>query len=156
MQAHGDPALTAQTILELDTQAIGRLRDLLLEERAALGTRDAGRLDGTVQNKIECLRQLERNEQERRQLLHRCGTADWSGLLSSLDPTLGAGWERLRGRLREVAELTEINEKIVNRTRYSTTRLLALLRGRIEEPDGVYDRSGRTAGYGDNRPIASA
>jgi flagellar biosynthesis/type III secretory pathway chaperone len=156
MQSGNEAARSARAILELDTQAVGRLRESLLEEQLALGTRDHQRLDGAVQHTLECLRQLERNEQERRQLLARCGSADWSGLLATLDPALEDGWVQLRGTLREVAELTAVNEKIINRTRHSTARLLTLLRGQIEEPDGVYDRSGRTSGYGDIRAITRA
>lgn len=156
MQAHSDTARNARAILDLDTDAIGRLRELLLEERAALGARDHERLSGAVQHKIECLRLLERNEQARRQLLRHCGSTDWSRLLVSLDPQLGDGWQLLCERLREVEELTAVNEKIINRTRHSTLRLLTILRGRVDDPDGVYDRSGRTTGYGDNRAITSA
>lgn len=156
MQSGNEAARSARTILELDTRAVDRLRELLLEEQVALGARDHLRLDGAVQHKLECLRQLERNEQERRQLLARSGSSDWGDLLAAIDPALRDGWARLRGSLREVADLTAVNEKIISRTRYSTTRLLGLLRGQIEEADGVYDRSGRTSGYGDNRAITRA
>jgi flagellar biosynthesis/type III secretory pathway chaperone len=156
MHDSSENARSARAILELDNEQVVRLRELLIEERDALGAHDAERLGGAVQNKLECLRALERNEQERRALLRRCGTPDWNRLLVSLDPTLGDGWESLRSRLREVAELTEVNEKIVNRSRHSTARLLAILRGNIDQPSGVYDRSGRTSPYGDNRPITSA
>jgi flagellar biosynthesis/type III secretory pathway chaperone len=157
MSIPGDNLRSARAILEVDQQTVARLGELLLDERAALTERDAERLGGVVQHKLECLKLLERNEVERRALLRRCATADWSRLLVSLDPSLGDSWAQLRTRLREIAELTEVNEKIVNRTRYSTARLLALLRGNITEPvAGVYDRSGRTSGYGDNRAITSA
>jgi flagellar biosynthesis/type III secretory pathway chaperone len=156
MHASNDTARSARAILDLDTRAIGHLRELLLEEQAALGARDADRLGSAVQRKLECLMQLERNAQERRELLRRSGSGDWNRLIATLSPELREAWEQLRVQLRDVADLTEVNEKIVNRTRHSTTRLLALLRGRTEEPDGVYDRSGRTSGYGDNRAITSA
>jgi len=157
MRQHAETARSARAILDLDTRTVGRLRELLLEERDALSTRDAERLGGAVQSKLECLKQLERNEADRRALLQRAGAGtDWSRLLGSLDPELGEGWASLRNSLREVAELTEVNEKIVNRSRHSTARLLAILRGRGDDANAVYDRSGRTQGHGDNRPITSA
>jgi flagellar biosynthesis/type III secretory pathway chaperone len=156
MTAIVDAAARARALLDLDHQFIDRLRELLLAERAAIEDRDARRLAETVQHTQDCVRQLERNEQERKLLLGRSGAGDWPALLRSLDPTLEGAWQALQARLREVAEITEVNARIVNRARRSTSRLLSLLRGQGTEPAGVYDRSGRTRAHGDNRAITSA
>lgn len=146
----------ARALLARDIESVARLHSLLLEERAAVTGRELGALASVVQAKVECLRALEAQEQERLQLMRANRASDWGGLLASLDPALAADWKAFHGRLREVAEITETNEKIVNRTRRSTQKLLALLRGQGGEPVGVYDRSGRTHPWGDNRAITSA
>lgn len=150
-----DAELAARAIIESDLHGVERLRGLLLEERAALSTRDAARLESTVQQKLLCLQTLDANEAQRRQLLARQHTNDWPGLLRDMDAALARDWNVLLERLREVAQLGEVNERIVKRSSRSTSRMLALLRGQIA-PVGVYDRSGRTHACGDNRPITSA
>jgi flagellar biosynthesis/type III secretory pathway chaperone len=153
MQADTERAV--RVIVDADIRGVTKLHELLLVERGALVTRDAGRLEIAVQEKLHCLRALDANELQRRELLALQRTGDWQQLVQSMDPELAKQWSTLLERLREVAELSEANERIVNRTRRGASRLLALLRGQID-PVGVYDRSGRTLAYGDNRPITSA
>ncbi|MBP8925812.1 MAG: flagellar protein FlgN [Pseudomonadales bacterium] len=150
-----DAELAARAIIDSDRQGVERLHQLLLEERAALTARDATQLETTVQQKLLCLQALDANEARRRQLLARQQANDWSAMIQGMDTALANDWGALLERLREVAELGEINERIVKRSSRSTSRMLALLRGQIA-PVGVYDRSGRTHACGDNRPITSA
>lgn len=159
MDNHARAAADARSILERDTRATIQLLELLGEERNALQQRDAEHLNSIVTKKLACLAQLEQHDGERKQLLARTRCEDWPSLISQLDPEgligLSPLWQELVVRLREIAELLEINARIVNRARRSTERLLALLRGQTD-PIGVYDRRGKTQAYGDNRAITSA
>ncbi|MBK6584079.1 MAG: flagellar protein FlgN [Gammaproteobacteria bacterium] len=150
-----DAALAARAIIDSDRHGVERLHQLLLEERTALSARDATQLETIVQQKLLCLQALDANEAQRRRLLSRQQANDWPAMIRGLDATLAKDWGALLERLHEVAELGEINERIVKRSSRSTSRMLALLRGQIA-PVGVYDRSGRTHACGDNRPITSA
>lgn len=150
-----DAERAARAIIDADRQGVERLHQLLLEERAALSARDAAQLETTVQQKLLCLQALDANEARRRQLLARQQANDWPAMIQGMDATLARDWSVLLARLQEVAELGEINERIVKRSSRNTSRMLALLRGQIA-PVGVYDRSGRTHACGDNRPITSA
>jgi len=155
MNARTDDAGVARTIVAADIEALRTLRELLQQERDALVRRDAAELNRVVQSKQDCLQRLHRNEQERNRLLARHRRSDWTALLLALDPALAQPWEVLRASLAEVRELTTVNERIVARTRRSSERLLALLRGRLD-PVGLYDRAGQTHSYGDNRAITRA
>ena len=150
-----DAELAARAIIDSDRQGVERLHQLLLEERAALTARDATQLETTVQQKLLCLQALDANEARRRQLLARQQANDWSAMIQGMDTALANDWGALLERLREVAELGEINERIVKRSSRSTSRMLALLRGQIA-PVGVYDRIARTDDWVDKRPITSA
>jgi flagella synthesis protein FlgN len=159
MQTNQDPALRARALLDIDIQASARLVELLEAERLALQQRDIARLNETVERKLEWLRALEGCERQRQQLLRAAGSEDWPELLGRLDPggerRLLEDWGKLLGQLRDCRDLTEINDRIVRRSRRSLDHLLSLLRGQID-PVGVYDRSGKTQAYTDNRPITSA
>jgi len=155
MQTLTDDAGVAHAIVAADLAAVRTLRELLLEERAALTRREPDALNAVVQRKLACLAELQQNEDARKRLLARHRGSDWAALLGTLDPALAAPWEALRADLRQVAELNRVNERIVARTRRGTERLLSMLRGQFD-PVGVYDRSGHTRAYGDNRPITSA
>lgn len=146
----------ARELLAADARAVARLRELLLEERSALGQRDLAALERLVQQKLACLQQLEAHERERRELIAQSGAPDWPGLLQALDAAVARDWESLRTQLAALAELNATNEKIVSRTRRSTARLLALLRGQTDAPAAVYDRLGRTHACGDLRAITRA
>ncbi len=155
MQTYTEDAGVAHAIVASDLAAVRTLRELLLEERAALTRREPEVLNAVVQRKLQCLAQLQQSEDARTRLLARHRGSDWAALLGALDPALAAPWEELRADLQQVAELNRVNERIVARTRRSTERLLSMLRGQFD-PVGVYDRRGQTHAYGDNRPITSA
>lgn len=155
MQTITDDASVAHAIVSADLAAVRTLRELLLEERAALTRREPAALNAVVQRKLACLGELQQSEDARKRLLARHRGSDWAALLDTLDPALAAPWEALRADLQQVAELNRVNERIVARTRHSTERLLSMLRGQLD-PVGVYDRSGQARAYGDVRPIASA
>lgn len=155
MHTRTDDAAVARAIVAADLEAIRAMRELLLQERGALVRRDPEELNRVVQSKMDCLQQLQRNEQERKRVLARHRASDWTALLVALDPALAEPWETLRCSLAEVRELTGVNERIVARTRHSAERLLALLRGQFD-PVGVYDRTGKTHSYGDNRAVTRA
>jgi flagellar biosynthesis/type III secretory pathway chaperone len=155
MQSRTDDADVARAIVAADIEAIRALRGLLMEEREALDRREPETLNGVVQRKLDCLQRLQRNEQERARMLARHRGAEWHALLLALDPALAGSWEALRTGLAEVAELTRVNERIVARTRRSSERLLALLRGQ-GQPVGVYDRAGQAHSHDDKRAITSA
>lgn len=145
-----------RSLLQRDSEAVASLRTLLLDEREALAARDLARLNETVQRKLECVALLERQEQERRDLLRIGRSRDWNALLATVDPALLDTWKELGGALREVADLSAANEKIVTRARHATQRLLGLMRGQGPEPASVYDKLGRARSVGDNRAITSA
>lgn len=155
MQTMTDDAGVAHAIVAADLAAVRALRELLLEERAALTRREPEALNAVVQRKLECLARLQQSEEARKRLLARHRGSDWAALLGALDPALASPWEELRADLQQVAELNRVNERLVARTRHSTERLLSMLRGQFD-PVGVYDRSGQRRACGDNRPITSA
>ena len=155
MQTITDDASVAHAIVSADLAAVRTLRELLLEERAALTRREPAALNAVVQRKLECLATLQQSEDARKRLLARHRGSDWAALPERLDPGLAAPWAQLRSDLRQLAELNRVNERIVARTRRSSERLLALLRGRLD-PVGLYDRAGQTHSYGDNRAITRA
>lgn len=146
----------ASTLLSHESQCIRQLRELLIEERAAIGARDPTRLQEAVRLKLECLRQLEQLENTRRRLVIGSRLGSWQRLLASLEPGIAASWQALRESLQELRVLTEVNERIVNRSRHSTRRLLELLRGQNAEASGVYDRSGRALPCNDARAVTTA
>jgi len=139
----GDAALTAT------------LKELLEQSRDALARQDVASLEGLARQQTECLKQIERNDLQRKDLLARAGHDNWPELLRSMDPTLMPLWQTTRDTLLEVSELVQINERVVSRSRRTSSRLLALLRGQIDSV-GVYNRAGVTRDYGNTRPIASA
>lgn len=149
-------ASQASALLSHEGHCIQQLRELLLEERAAIGARDAARLQEAVRLKLECLRQLEQHEITRRRLVAGSRLGSWQRLLASLDPAIAASWQALRESLQELRILTEVNERIVNRSRHSTRRLLELMRGQSAEAGGVYDRSGRALPCNDARAVTTA
>jgi flagellar biosynthesis/type III secretory pathway chaperone len=148
-----------RAILDRDAVAIDTLNSLLLNEREALKKRDATAINELVTRKLDCLKAMELIDRERKLCVRRARAKDWPSLIAALDPDHKTGiadrWSELVVRLREAAELTEINARIVSRTRHSTERMLAILRGQTE-PVGVYDKLGKTHAYGDVRPIVSA
>jgi flagellar biosynthesis/type III secretory pathway chaperone len=146
----------ASALLSHETQCVEQLRELLLEERAAIGARDAGRLQEAVRLKLACLRQLEQHENTRRRLVVASRLGTWQRLLAALEPEVAANWQSLRESLQGLRELTEVNERIVNRSRHSTRRLLELMRGQNAEGGGVYDRSGRALPCNDARAAITA
>lgn len=159
MQARPGADAMARAILDTDLRATDTLLQLLREERTALQGRDSAAIQAVAERKLGCLRELESNDLRRRQLLRAQRCRDFHDLVTRVDAAGTAGmardWDELRARLREIAELVEINARIVARARFSTERLLALLRGQTD-PVGVYDRSGRARGYSDNRPVIQA
>ncbi|MFM7272234.1 MAG: flagella synthesis protein FlgN [Gammaproteobacteria bacterium] len=149
-------ASQASALLSHESQCVEQLRELLLEERAAIGARDADRLQEAVRLKLECLRRLEQHEHMRRRLVAGSRLGSWQRLLASLDPGISESWQALRESLRVLRDLTEVNERIVNRSRQSTRRLLELMRGQSAEGGGVYDRSGRALPCNDARAVTTA
>jgi flagellar biosynthesis/type III secretory pathway chaperone len=156
MTVRRDFAERARSIIRRDRESLDTLHGLLEEEQRVLAARDITAINATVQSKLDCLKALEAQERERRELTVQSRLRDWNSLLENIDPSLLAEWKALATRLREIADVTATNEKIVSRARQGTQRILAILRGQSAEPGGVYDRSGRTRSYGDARAITSA
>lgn len=156
MTIRRDLAERARSIISRDRESLEALRALLDEEQRVLATRDIDAINATVQKKLDCLKALEAQERERRDLTSHSRLRDWNTLLESIDPALLSEWKSLSSRLRDIADATATNEKIVSRARQGTQRMLAILRGQTAEPGGVYDRSGRTRNYGDARAITQA
>jgi flagella synthesis protein FlgN len=146
----------ARSIIARDIESIGLLQQLLAEEQQALAARDLSAINAVVPKKLECLKALDGLERERKALTAQSGLREWNRLLAAADPGLLVEWKALAVKLRELAETTATTEKIVSRARHGTQRLLALMRGQGNEATGVYDRSGRTRGQADNRPITLA
>ncbi len=146
----------ARSIISRDKESLRLLKLLLEEEQRVLETRDIDAINATVQQKLDCLKALEAQERERRDLTAQSGLGDWNRLLSAMDPALLEDWKSLAAQLREIADAAAINEKIVNRARHGTQRILAILRGQVADPAGVYDRAGRTREYGNARAITQA
>lgn len=156
MTIRKDFADRARSIVSRDSDSLDILWALLEEEQRVLATRDIDAINLVVQKKLECLKALEAQERERRELTVLSRLKDWNTLLEKIDPALLAQWKSLFKRLREIADATATNEKIVSRARQGTQRILSILRGQSQEPGGVYDRSGRTRNYGDARAITQA
>lgn len=146
----------ARAIVAHDRDSLELLGKLLAEEQSALAARDIDAINATVHRKLDCLKALEAQERARRELTLHARQRDWKSLLQTLDPALLEEWKALSVRLRSISDIAAANEKIVNRARQGTQRILAILRGQSAEPGGVYDRSGRTRNYGDARTITQA
>jgi flagellar biosynthesis/type III secretory pathway chaperone len=149
------PATLLSSIVSDDATLAARLKTLLEQSRDALARQDPAALESLARQQTECLELLARNEQQRKQLLARAGHHNWPELLRSTDPTLMPMWQATRDCLADVSELVQLNERVVSRSRRTSSRLLALLRGQVDS-GGVYNRAGLTRDYGDTRPIASA
>ena len=145
----------ARALIEADQRASVQLLAQLREERDALKSRDSERLHSVVQQKIQCLQALESNDRERQQLLRGTRKLDWPSYLEKLG--LAAEWEQLTVILRECKDLTDINERIVQRTQRSVGRILSVFRGQLQAPSAaVYDARGKTHGCGNSRPFVTA
>jgi flagella synthesis protein FlgN len=152
-------------LLESDLDYLNRLIDLLHAERDALEARNVQQLQDTVTAKSALLAALDSNGRQRDRHLRQQGQeptpGNWQRYLDGLDETQAPGirdtWELLLGALRQCAELTEINARIVARTQRSVGHVLDLVRGQTGQGDAsVYDQQGRSRQHLDNRPITSA
>lgn len=147
--------------LDADLQCTQELLDLLKIEREALQVRDAEKLQLAVSAKQGCLGALERNDKERKAIQRQFRHMEWPDLIEKLDPNgsndLQRRWDELKVILRECRDLTDVNERIVARTRLSVGKLLTLMRGQAGVASApTYDRFGRSNPYSGGRAVTTA
>ena len=146
-------------VLDRSLECSKRLEALLQDERAALQTQNAGELEAVTASKLDCVRNLDQLENERRSLGNNAGfEAGESGMQALL------GWcddgSRLEGSWRELLEIANrcslLNQSngAIGRVRQEHVRgALAVLSGGNHD-DAVYDATGRDAGRIGQRELA--
>lgn len=132
------------------------LEQLLQREQALLSSRDAEALEQIAGEKLALLKQLQHSVDGRDRLQQaaglQAGLEDGSRLVESAQqPALRSDWERLVEQAQRVAELNEINGRLLAQRQRTTREALGILTGRPEQQDtySTLRRGGAraTAGY---------
>lgn len=159
-------------LVAVDLRNAEALSALLREERGLLEKRDVKALDELLSRKAGLLSDMEKNDRDRREHLEeagfpatREGLKDFaahfeqqaSGLGREGGQTLSSDCQALFEALNDCRELTEINGRIVSRSRNNNARLLDILRGKTAEAD-TYSETGDKGGQSSSgsRPLGSA
>ncbi len=148
-------------MLDLDTQAVSRLKLLLSEERELLQNRQADQLQALIEEKTNLIERLSKHAQMRQKLLQLLGlpqTADgWDLFLQRNVQTLGMreGWKALIAEFSDCQKLNEINGKMISRSRQTLNQLLTLLRGQVASPS-LYNAYGATTQQNSSYTVAKA
>ncbi len=146
-------------VLDRSLECSRRLEALLQDERTALQTQNAGDLEAVAASKLDCVRNLDRLENERRSLGSKAG---FEGGESGMQALLG--WcddgARLEGAWRELLQIadrcSQLNQSngAIGRVRQEQLRsALAVLSG-ANHDNAVYDANGRDAGRIGQRELA--
>jgi len=116
------------------------LEQLLQREQALLSGRDAEALEQIAQEKLALLKQLQHSVEGRDRLQQaaglQAGLEGGSSLVESVQqPALRNDWERLVEQAQRVAELNEINGRLLAQRQRTTREALGILTGRPEQQD---------------------
>lgn len=116
------------------------LEALLQRERDVLAGRDAEALEGLARDKLALLKQLQHSVDARDRLQQAAGLAagldDGTKLVESIGQSqLEKEWSALVALSRQVAELNEVNGRLVAQGQSSARAALGILTGRPEQQD---------------------
>ncbi|GAB1258139.1 flagellar export chaperone FlgN [Aurantivibrio plasticivorans] len=141
-------------LIERDLKSSTALISLLQQERELMITRQRSALLDVVEQKNQCLSQLDQTRMERHVLLTEMGLdaseAAWKNLVESLTAdNIADAWEKLKTTLADCQHANAVNGKMLARSRASMGRLLNLLRGQVEAPE-LYTAKGDTRGQCDS------
>lgn len=133
-----------KTDLVLSTELMERLK----QEREVLQERKFDAMMPLVESKEKTLKQLDKNTQQRQQLLLQAGItvndSQWNQFIESInDSELKESWSELLTVLSECRQENSVNGKMIARGQQTMGRLLNILRGQVGIPE-LYDQSGST------------
>ena len=154
---------TLLELLQSDLTNTGKLESLLKVEREHLENRDIDCLNATLGEKSQILARLEKNEQQRRELLNEAGYSKANQKLAEFYATLQSPFsekctetfEELKQIIEKCKLMNDVNGAIVRRSKSSSAQVLSILRGQMGNPD-LYTNLGDTDTHNQSRPIAKA
>ncbi len=137
-----------EQFIEQDFSAAEQLVNLLLQEREALENRNREQLQQILEEKLTPMQILERNAQQRAQLLQENGYSNnnsgWLLLLADRQQhRLIPRWQQVTELVKKGKEANETNGKLIARNRQTLDKLLSLLRGQTSAPS-LYTNAGKT------------
>lgn len=149
--------ISFKSLLEKDLQNADALCAVLQREREQLAARDIDALNALLMEKAQLLADIERNDDSRRKMLASFGhSADNQALREYCNEAgFGALHEELQHKLKNCAELTDINGAIVHRSRLSNRHVLDIMQGKSAHAS-VYTSHGGTNKQTESRAIAKA
>lgn len=138
-----------EQFIEQDFSAAEQLLQLLQQERQALESRDREALQRTLEAKLNPMQILERNAQQRAQLLTGNGYSNnnsgWLRFLADRKQhRLIPRWQQVTDLVKQGKEANEINGKLIARSRQTLEKVLSLLRGQTNTPS-LYTNAGKTS-----------
>ena len=140
--------------VQASLHGLDALERLLEQEQQVLASRDAEALEQLAQEKLSLLKQLQHSIDGRDRLQQTAGLQpgldDGGRLVDALkQPALANQWSELLERARRVAELNDINGRLVSQGQRTTRAALGILTGRPEQQDTYSTlRRGRRAAAG--------
>jgi flagellar biosynthesis/type III secretory pathway chaperone len=151
-------ANTLHRLLQDDLQNTLELEALLREERQQLAQRDINNLNKTLMLKAELLAKIENNDAARKKILDAEGyPVNNEGMKQfCLDHAADASvFDDLQTKLRQCAELTDINGAIVHRSKMNTRQVLDILQGKVAR-SSIYTNQGGTNEASESTAIGKA
>jgi len=155
-------AATLTHLIRQEEQNVQQLQSLLELEKAALLERRFQDLQTQLQQKRQLLAMLEKNAQQRQQLLKQYGlpmTPDgWRTLLKKADKAgqVADRWKALETVIKKCHTLNAINEKLTHRTHMAASKMLDILRGAHNQPKLYTDTGARQHCEGTQRMLGTA
>ncbi|MGK0500020.1 MAG: flagella synthesis protein FlgN [Oceanicoccus sp.] len=146
------------TLFDIDLPITSELLALLQQERKALETRQYQAFQQLISKKQQLLLKLEKNAEQRQQLLQAAGFTDETSTLNAADhhaPIVATAWRKLGAQWSHCQELNEVNDRIAKRTRLVVGQILDLMRGQNSK-DKLYTRKGNAHSTNSGRTITSA
>ena len=155
-------AATLTHLVRQEEQNVQQLQSLLELEKAALLERRFQDLQTQLQQKRQLLAMLEKNAQQRQQVLKQCGLPTspdgWRTLLKKADKAgqVAERWQALEKVLKQCHALNSINEKLTHRTHMAASKMLDILRGVHNQPKLYTDTGARQHCEGTQRTLGTA
>jgi len=155
---------TITQLVSADLQHSQALADCLSAEYQALSEKDTETLHETVQRKSQHIEALNRNDQQRSQLLQQTGygpnSSQWKQLVQQFlhsepaDSDLPQMWQDLKTAAEQCRQQNEINHRVIARSQQFVSKFLTILRGQVEGA-GLYNNNGATTpkSSGSGQPI---
>jgi len=149
-----------QQALSLDLEAAEQLLQLLEDEQAAMAARDRQALADIVNAKTDCLNQIEKQANNRYQILtsleRSIGEAEWKSLIEEQnDKNIQAVWEKLIDTLEQCRHANEVNGRLISRGQQTLHYMLSVLRGQLNPPS-LYNQRGATETFQDGHSVTRA